>query len=103
MAYCQIVENLDAGQEQFEQLKAHLRDTGPFPPEGQRLRIAGPGEPGWRVISVWDSEDALERFYSERFADACETLGISRERMTRTRFEVQTLLAGDLTGTPQPA
>ncbi len=103
MAYCHIVENPDAGQEQFEQLKAHLRATGPFPPDGQRLLIAGPAEPGWRVISVWDSEDALERFYSERFADACETLGMSRERMTRTRFEVQTLLAGDLTGTPQPA
>jgi hypothetical protein len=103
MAYCQIAENPDAGQEQFEQLKAHLRATGQFPPEGQRLLIAGPAEPGWRVISVWDSEEALEHFSTGRFADACRVVGLCRDRMTRTSFEVQTLLAGDLTGTPQPA
>jgi hypothetical protein len=103
MSYCAIIENPDAGQEQFEQIKTHLRDTGTFPPDGQRLLIAGPATQGWRVISVWDSEEALERFYTEGLTAACAAVHIQYDRMRRTVFEVQTLVAGDLTGTPQLA
>lgn len=103
MAYCQIVENPDSTQEQFEQVSAHVRATGPVPADGQRLLIAGPGEPGWRVISVWDSEEAMGRFNAERLAPALREAGVPVDRMTRTIFEVHTLIAGDLTGTPQAA
>ena len=103
MSYCAIIENPDAGEEQFEQVKAYLRDTGAFPPEGQRLLIAGPAKQGWRVISVWDSEEALERFYTEALVAALTATSIHYDRMTRMTFEVQTLVAGDLTGAPQPA
>jgi hypothetical protein len=103
VTYCAIIENPDAGQEQFEQIRTHLRDTGAFPPAGQRLLIAGPASAGWRVISVWDSEEALERFYTDGLLTACAAAGAPCDRMTRTTFEVQTLVAGDLTGTPQPA
>jgi hypothetical protein len=104
MAYCQIVENREAGKQQFEQLRAHLSATGPFPPTGQMLLIAGPAEPGWRVISVWESAEQLERFYTERFPAACQAAGIgSIDDMERTIFEVKALVAGDLIGAPQPA
>jgi hypothetical protein len=103
MPYCAIIENPDAGQEQFERVNAYLRDTGVFPPEGQRLLIAGPVNGGWRVISVWDTEEALERFYAEGLPAALKAADARYDRMTRTTFEVQTLVAGDLTGTPQPA
>jgi hypothetical protein len=103
MPYCAIIENPDAGREKFEQINAHLRDTGAFPPDGQRLLIAGPADQGWRVISVWDSEEALERFYTEGLLAACTAVDIRYDRMTRTIFDVHTLVAGDLTGTPQPA
>jgi hypothetical protein len=103
MPYCAIIENPDAGAEQFERMKAHLRATGQFPPEGQRLLIAGPAEEGWRVISVWDTEEARERFYTEVLPAALSAIDAPSGRMTRTTFEVQTLVAGDLTGTPQPA
>jgi hypothetical protein len=103
MSYCAIIENPDAGQEQFEQVKVYMRDTGAFPPDGQRLLIAGPATQGWRVISVWDSEEALERFYTDGLPAACSAADVPCERMTRTSFEVQTLVAGDLTGAPQPA
>lgn len=103
MAYCQIVENPDAGREQFAQVKAHVQATGLFPPDGQQLLIAGPGDGAWRVISLWDSEETMERFYAERFPAACRAAGVSMDRMTHTVFEVDTLVAGDLTGAPQPA
>jgi hypothetical protein len=103
MAYCAIIENPDAGQEQFEQLRAYLRETGAFPPDGQRLLIAGPADEGWRVISVWDSVGTLEHFYTDGLPAACRAASVPCDRMTRTSFEVHTIVAGDLTGTPQPA
>ncbi len=102
MAYGLIAENPDAGQQQFEQVIAHVRSTGPVPPEGARLVLGGPADPGWRVISVWDSKEALERFFEERLAPACAEAGVSYKSIKRTLFEVHTLVAGDLTGTPQP-
>jgi hypothetical protein len=56
------------------------------------------------VITVWESAETLERFYSERFATACQAAGIgSLDDMERTIFEVKALVAGDLVRAPQPA
>ena len=103
MAICLILENPDQSQEQGEQVLAHVRSSGPVPAEGSRLMIAGPADPGWRVISVWDSDEARERFFAERLAPAYEEVGLSFDSVKRTQFEVYTLAAGDLTGTPQTA
>jgi hypothetical protein len=98
MAYCLIVENPEEGQEQWEQVTAHLRSTGPLPPDGQRLLIAGPAERGWRSVSVWDSAAALERFQTERLLPACRATGCPVDSASKTMFEVHTLVAGDLVG-----
>ena len=103
MAICLIVENPDQSQEQGEQVLAHVRSTGPVPPEGARLMLAGPANPGWRVISVWDSEDARDQFFADRLAPAYREAGLSLDSIKRTQFDVHTLVAGDLVGAPQPA
>jgi hypothetical protein len=104
MAYCHIVENREAGREHFEKLVAHLNATGAYPPDGQMLLIAGPADPGWRAISVWESREDLERFYTDRFPAASQAAGIgSLDGMQRTIFEVQALVAGDLVKAPAPA
>ena len=64
MAICQIVENPEQSQEQAEQVLSHVRSSGPVPPEGACLMLAGPANPGWRVISVWDSEQARDQFFA---------------------------------------
>jgi hypothetical protein len=103
MAFCLIVENPEQSNEQAEQVLAHVRSTGPVPPEGARLMLAGPANPGYRVISVWDSEEARERFFAERLTPAYQAAGLSLASINRTAFEVHTLVAGDLTEVPQPA
>ena len=103
MAICLIVENPEQSEEQAEQVMAHVRSTGPVPPEGARLMLAGPATPGYRVISLWDSDEARERFFAERLAPAYEEAGVSFDAVKLTLFDVHTLVAGDLTGTPQPA
>jgi hypothetical protein len=103
VAICLIVENADQTQEQAEAVMAHVRSTGPVPPEGARLVMAGPARPGWRVVSVWDSSDARDRFFAERLAPAYAATNLTLDAVKRTEFEIQTLIAGDLTDVPQPA
>ena len=103
MAICQIIENREMSQDQWEQVNAHVRRSGPVPAEGGRLVVAGPADPGWRVITVWESEGARDRFFAERLAPAYEEIGLSLDSIERTVFDVHTLIAGDLTGTPQLA
>jgi hypothetical protein len=103
MAICLIVENPDLSQERAQQVIAYVHSTGPVPPEGARLVLGGPANPGWRMISVWDSQEAQERFFAERLAPAYQEAGLSFDSIKKTLFEVHTLVAGDLTGVPQPA
>ncbi|MDX6645904.1 MAG: hypothetical protein QOK40_1631 [Miltoncostaeaceae bacterium] len=100
MATCQIYDNPDVTAEDFERLSLHVRSTGPMMPEGARLLVAGPTAGGWRVVTVWDSDEALQRFVAERLVPAYEAAGLSLDNATRTSFDVHTLVAGDLVGTP---
>ena len=103
MAICMIVENREQTQEQAEDVMSHVRTTGPVPPEGARLMLAGAADPGWRVVSVWESHEARERFFAERLAPAYAEAGLSLDGIRRTLFEIHTIAVGDLTGVPQPA
>src|SRR5215207_5996067 len=100
MAICLIVENPDQTADQADRVMAHVRSSGPVPPEGARLVIAGPANPGWRVISIWESQEALERFFAERLGPAYQEAGLTFERVQRTIFDVHMLVAGDLVGQP---
>jgi hypothetical protein len=101
MAICNIAEDPTQSTEQFEQIQAHLRGTGPVPPEGARLVLAGQANHGRRVITVWDSREARNSFFAERLGPAYASAGFSFERVEHTEFEVDTLVAGDLTGMPE--
>jgi hypothetical protein len=39
-------------------------------PQGCELHIAGPVEQGWRVITVWESREAFDRFRQEKLLPA---------------------------------
>jgi hypothetical protein len=103
MVICNIHEDLRQTDAQAQRIAAHMRSTGPLLPEGARLLISGPGEPGWRVVTVWDSPQARDQFVAQRLAPAYTAAGLSLQDVTRTQFEVQMLIAGDLVGAPQPA
>ena len=103
MAICNIIEDARQTGKQARQLAAHLRSSGPVLPEGARLFLSGSGDPGGRVITVWDSAEACDQFVTERLAPAYEAVGISLDGVTRRQFEVQMLTAGDLFGAPRPA
>jgi hypothetical protein len=100
MAICNIIDDPDRTQEQYKRISAHLRDSGPVPPQGCRLVLLGRE----RAITVWDSSEERDRFLAERLGPAYETVGRSLDEVTRTQFDVELLVAGDLAGiAPQPA
>jgi hypothetical protein len=43
-------------------------------PEGCQLHIAGPVDGGWRVIAVWESREAFDRFREEKLFPAMRDL-----------------------------
>ena len=49
--------------------------TGPAP--GALARFAGPTATGWRVISVWESEEAYRNFQRDKLMPAFQRLGIT--------------------------
>ena len=51
------------------------------PAPGALARFAGPTDNGWRVITVWESEDAYRTFEREKLMPLFQRLGISRPTM----------------------
>jgi hypothetical protein len=50
--------------EQYEQLVQDLGLSGP--PEGMLTHVCGPtSDGGWRMVDVWESQEAFERFANE--------------------------------------
>ena len=56
-----VIVNEIAGGDQglYDALKPRTMPDGRLP-DGCSLRIAGPMDGGWRVITVWDSEEQFE-------------------------------------------
>ena len=98
MAICNIIDDPSRTTEQYEQIMAHVRGSGPVPPEGCRLVLAARE----RVITVWDSPEDRDRFLAERLAPAYQASGHSLDKVSRTQFDVDMLVAGDLAGMAAP-
>jgi hypothetical protein len=99
MAICNIIDDPHRDAEEYEQITTHVRRSGPTPPEGCRFVLLGRE----RTITVWDSAEDRDQFLAERLAPAYEAVGRSLDEVTRTQFEVEMLVAGDLVGMAQPA
>ena len=103
MAICVISDNPKGNADFFEQVSRRVRESGSFPPAGAIFQVAGPTDSGWRVVSVWESRDAFERFASEVLAPAWKEFGVSRDDVSFSIFEAHSYMAGDLSGAMQPA
>ena len=63
MGYAQMAE---VSGETMDGHRAFLEALGEEPPEGLILRCAGPTAGGIRVVTVWESKAAHDRFIAER-------------------------------------
>lgn len=83
-----FVEDIAASWEHYQRFAAALE--GPTP-EGLILHAAGPTDEGFRIIGVWESEDAWQRFRNDRLDPAAEDVAQIPPtfRALRTRHIVQ--------------
>lgn len=73
MPVAMMVDNPQGSQETYDKAR---EQAGLDRPAGGVLHVAGPSpNGGWRVIEVFESEDAARRFISERLAPAFEAVG----------------------------
>ena len=57
-----FVQDVEGGtQEIYDKIQEKM-DAHANPPAGLIIHTAGPTETGWRVVDVWESEEALQRF-----------------------------------------
>ena len=76
MPIAMMVDNPEGSQEVYDKVREHLGLEDK--PAGGIFHAAGPSpNGGWRVIEVWESEEALNRFYEEQLAPAFEAVGMS--------------------------
>ena len=64
MAVVQIHELRGMPREQYEEAIRKLKLSGP--PPGSYLHASGPMEGGWRIVEVWESEEAASAFYGSQ-------------------------------------
>jgi hypothetical protein len=96
MAICLITTNPSETTDQYEKVMSHLRDSGPVPPEGARLLIAGQGEERWRAVSAWDDPEVLQQFFAGRLTAAYHAAGVSPEATSQQTFEIHTVIAPEV-------
>jgi hypothetical protein len=66
------VQDIASSWEQYERITAAIVEPAP---SGLILHLAGPTDEGFRIIGVWDNEEAWQRFQAERLAPAIAALG----------------------------
>ena len=83
MSYA-FVQDVAASWQQYERFSAAIS----LRPEGLVLHVAGPTDEGFRIIGIWESESAWERFEAEH----CSTAHLSARRRRLPRFARSNLM-----------
>lgn len=93
MPYGVLQEMPNVTESDYLTVEKHL---GPDRPEGLIAHVSGPVEGGWRVINVWESEAAFQKFRSERLLRAAglaaQEAGFDASKAAHFRL---TTVAGD--------
>ena len=69
-----VVNEIEGGsQELYDRVNPKVMPDGL--PDGCQFHVAGPVEGGWRVISVWESDEQFQRFRDETLLPAMREAG----------------------------
>jgi hypothetical protein len=76
MAVVIVNEMQGADQSIYDEVNPKVMPGGQLP-DGCQLHIASPMEGGWRVITVWDSEEQFQQFRDSTLLPALQESGHS--------------------------
>ena len=69
-----VVNEMEGGsQDLYDQVNPKVMPDGL--PDGCQAHIAGPVEGGWRVITVWESDERFQQFRDETLIPALREAG----------------------------
>jgi len=63
-------------QAQYDQVRKELHPDNKMP-AGMQYHAAGPSADGWRVVEVWDSQEAADDYFKTKLGAALEKANIS--------------------------
>ena len=70
-----VVNEMDGGDQGFyEQVSSRVMPNNQLP-EGCLVHIAGPTDRGWRVITVWNSDEQFQQFRDEKLIPTMQEAG----------------------------
>jgi hypothetical protein len=70
-----VLNDLPQGSQEFyDQVTPRVMPGGELP-DGCQVHIAGPSGGGWRVITVWESEEQFQAFREETLIPAMREAG----------------------------
>jgi hypothetical protein len=70
-----VVNEIEGGSQDFyDQVNPKVMPDEKLP-EGCEVHIAGPTDNGWRVITVWESEDRFNEFRNDKLIPALKEAG----------------------------
>ena len=73
MSVMTILDFPGVTQDLYDQVGAHLDVTGP--PDGILYHACGPVAGGWRIVDVWESQEAFEQFVDSIYLPAMRAQG----------------------------
>ena len=74
MAVVVVNEIEGASQDFYDQVNAKVMPDGNLP-DGMQVHIAGPIANGWRVITLWESDEHFQQFRDEKLIPALREAG----------------------------
>jgi hypothetical protein len=86
-----VVVEVPGGSSALDEVMTEAWDVAGSPPPGNRLRLAGPMEGGWRIVSLWDSREQFRAFMRERLHMTLDDVGGGQP--TISIWEVETVHA----------
>lgn len=92
MAIGLLMEFPGVSQEQYDAVMEEL-DLGGRMPAGGISHAAGPTEDGWRVVDVWESQEAFDAFFREKLGRAMQNAGVPQPQL-QTWVVYNTLSSG---------
>jgi hypothetical protein len=77
-----VVAEIAGGSSEQDDAITKAMDLTNNPPSGGRIRMAGPMDGGWRVVSLWESREQFQAFLRERLTPALEGAGRQQPEVT---------------------
>ena len=79
MAVVFIIEQPDVTREKYEDVRSQVVPDNRLP-DGMILHLAGEvKDGGWRVVELWDSEEAQGKFLQAKLGPAFQKAGLTKQ------------------------